>query len=261
VTVSYSNGQTRVSGDEQLDGDGNAISGVLIEAYLTDCNTVGFSHQAISTGTCTQYATKQQKLNCNVCCAGGVGCDCSFGTVVTENYTFMPDDPSAECDQSPELNYVTGVTFSLTNCGGCGCCPLLSAATTGQSVSLTSDCSCKSGSLSGSAALDVSQYTVNGQPSAAGSAVLQTSCEYEIDNVTYFASAYITVICCECDDGSGQCIRAAVDAYTAGADGNGYGWMSGYSSCGKDIVVGQGGILTGTVNIDAYNCNATLTFG
>lgn len=121
VTVAYSNGQTRTNGEDQLDEGGNPISGTPISAYVVDCNTVVFSHQIISDGVCNQAADKQQLLNCTTCCPLGVGCNCSFGTVVAEDYAFSPNDPEAVCDQTPDINYVTSITFTLTDCGECPC--------------------------------------------------------------------------------------------------------------------------------------------
>lgn len=123
VTVTYSNGQTRTNGENQLDEAGNEIGGTPISTYITDCNTIGFSHTILSDGTCSQGAFKEQKINCTTCCTDpfGVGCNCSFGTVVSETYTFTPNDPGAECDQTPDINYVTSIAFTLTDCGDCPC--------------------------------------------------------------------------------------------------------------------------------------------
>lgn len=123
VTVTYSNGQSRTNGDDQLDENGNPISDTPISVSIGDCNTVGFVHQILSLGSCNQGASKQQKLNCTTCCTdpAGVGCGCTFGTIVSENYGFSPNDPGAECDPAPSSNYVTSVTFSLANCSDCPC--------------------------------------------------------------------------------------------------------------------------------------------
>lgn len=122
VTVTYSNGQTRTNGDDQLDEAGNPISNTPISAYIADCNTIGFSHQILSDGTCSQGASKQQLLNCTTCCQElGIGCNCTYGNVIAETYTFAPNDPGAECDQTPDINYVTSIVFTLTDCGDCPC--------------------------------------------------------------------------------------------------------------------------------------------
>ncbi len=121
VTVAYSNGQTRTNGQNQLNEDGNEIASTAISAFITDCNTVGFSHEIINDVTCNQGASKQQLLNCDICCESGVGCDCAFGSVVSENYAFNPNDPGGECDQTPDINYVTSITFTLTDCDDCPC--------------------------------------------------------------------------------------------------------------------------------------------
>jgi hypothetical protein len=126
VTVTYSNGEVRTNGQEQLDEGGNPIGGVLVRAFpIDDCNLVGFSHEMIYSDVCNQGPVKRQRLNCQTCCndvAGGpVGCDCTFGEVEYEDYSFDPNDPGVDCDQAPEINYVTNISFSLDNCTDCPC--------------------------------------------------------------------------------------------------------------------------------------------
>jgi len=258
VTVTYSNGQTRISGEDQLDEGGNSIEGSPISASISDCNTVSFSHYGLNTGTCTQYARKNQKIDCSVCCPGGEGCNCSFGPVVSESYSFLANDPGADCEQEFEINHVTAISFSLVECGCCACCPLLSASESGQTVSMTSDCSCKTGSLSGSSPVTMSI----GGGFASGSATIATDCEYEIDGITYFSNAYISIGCCDCEE-FGKKIAVSVSGYIwdDGA-GLGYSSMSAYE-CTDDVSVGEDGKITGSVTpASVFGCGSvTLTFG
>ena len=123
VTVTYSNGQTRTNGENQLDEDGNDISDTPISASINGCNAVSFFHEILTKGTCTQGASKTQRLNCATCCADplGVGCDCTFGAVVEEDYELGRVEPDFECNPSPTYNYVTQIAFTLTDCGDCPC--------------------------------------------------------------------------------------------------------------------------------------------
>lgn len=94
-----------------------------------------------------------------------------------------------------------------------------------------------------------------------GSIAMQTDCEYEIEGISYFSNAYISVGCCDCEEFGKKQIQVSISAYTwDGGDGFGYSSMSGYE-CTDSLTVSNDGKIVGTVAIDAGNCNATLTFG
>jgi len=121
VTVTYSNGQVRTNGEDMLNADGNAIDDTPIMPYFAGCNLIAFSHEIINDIACYQGASKQQQITCDICCDTGIGCDCSLSQVTVEDYSFNPNDPGGVCDQTPDINYVTSIAFSLTDCGECPC--------------------------------------------------------------------------------------------------------------------------------------------
>ena len=128
VTVTYSNGQTRTNGQNEITQYGDDFLFEFVGYEIIDCNKVRYTHPEIGWAgpgqlfPCYQIAQKVQSIDCTTCCDDATACDCTLGAVVAENYA--PIASGVECSDEPTSVHVTNVSFTLANCGECPCNPL-----------------------------------------------------------------------------------------------------------------------------------------
>lgn len=184
---------------------------------------------------------------------------------------FESDEPVTKCDTPPgtaSLVYGTPAgtltitpggqwdSFGQSDCGDCPCIMDLVAAWQDQPVSITSDCPCKSGTISGSGTIGSFDWdpcvwlTLNGV-------------DIDIEGTVSFG------VVCEphgCND-TGDCVRC-VSVYFGSyvyVDGDVIDFAQGTACACDDLTLGEDGFLHGTVVITAVGqtitCTVTIVFG
>lgn len=160
-------------------------------------------------------------------------------------------------------------------CTACDC-PLYAAAAEGQKVSFTSSCPCKEGSLAG--CIELGRIDDDGcLVSYSGGET--TGCVYSESGsgVKAYSYATVTVLCCQCEDGSYSCLKVRFQAYVYSDDCEGVtgestgGSLTAESECGSPVTIDENGCIVGTITLtgewwapcasEFRFCDITLTFG
>lgn len=179
---------------------------------------------------------------CSGCCCIDGETDPAYATKAaceTAGGTWVPD---GVCDPNPCYCPLSNLDDTVT-----------------QTVTLSSGCSCSTGSLSGTGNLTIA---VSGNLSSAVASIT-TNCDVDDSGSTLYATASISVDCCQTVNGEWR-IRVFASSYVK--YGASFSLFFGYSPCGTDITVDQNGLLSGSVTFDIKHpsgspgCSVTVSF-